>query len=158
MCFSRVFYAYNLTIISSHRYADHKMWATATHVAWSVCLSVCLSVSVSVCVTVEHMLEPCKNAEPTEMPFGLWTPVSPGNHYYVVAPIPQGKVQFSGLFSESHWKCTVTASAPKTAIYDIINTIYTPTVSFCLQQYTVTGIVCINVKKQFKKTNCATRV
>jgi len=34
-------------------------------VAWSVCRSVCLSVC--------HTSEPCKTAEPIEMPFGTWT-------------------------------------------------------------------------------------
>ena len=43
--------------------AWHKMQSVAIDgVAWSVSLSVCLSVG--------HVREPCKKAEPIEMPFG----------------------------------------------------------------------------------------
>jgi len=41
-------------------------------VAWSVCLYV----GRSFC----HSLEPCKTAEPIEMPFGAWTRVGRGKH------------------------------------------------------------------------------
>jgi len=37
---------------------------------------VCLSVSLSVC----HDCEPCRTAEPIEMPFGMWTWVGPRKH------------------------------------------------------------------------------
>ena len=46
----------------------------------SVCLSVCLSVS--------HTSEPCKKAEPIEMPFGLRTRESPGYHVLDGCPDP----------------------------------------------------------------------
>jgi len=35
-----------------------------------------LSIGLSAC----HDREPCKTAEPLEMPFGLWTRVGPRNH------------------------------------------------------------------------------
>ena len=38
---------------------------------------ICLSVGRSVCHTV---VSPAKNAEPIEMPFGLWTRMDPRNH------------------------------------------------------------------------------
>ena len=47
------------------------------HVAWSVGLSVCHSVTPN----------PCKTAEPIEMPFGLWTRVVPRKHLLDGAPV-----------------------------------------------------------------------
>jgi len=41
-------------------------------VTWSVGMSVCLSVS--------YDREPCKTAEPIEMPFGVWTRVGQMSH------------------------------------------------------------------------------
>jgi len=49
-------------------------------VRWSVCLSVGRSVTI---------VSSAKTAEPTEMPFGLWTQVGPTNNYVLDgSPIP----------------------------------------------------------------------
>jgi len=37
-------------------------------------------VAWSVCRSVSHDREPCKTAEPIDMPFELWTQVGPRNH------------------------------------------------------------------------------
>jgi len=50
-------------------------------------LSVCLSVGRS----FYHNHEPCKTAEPTEMPFRVRTPVRPRNHVLDGSPDPQCK-------------------------------------------------------------------
>ena len=63
-------------IIRPHRsttYVETTYWYRRISV---VCLFVCRSVCLLVC----HDCEPCKTAEPIEMPFGLWTRVGPGNH------------------------------------------------------------------------------
>ena len=51
-------------------------------VCWSVCRSVC------------HIREPCKTAEPIEMPFGLWTWMVSRNHVVdgSSSPIRRGKM------------------------------------------------------------------
>ena len=41
-------------------------------------------VGLSVC----HSSEPCKNAEPIEIPFGLWAPMGPKNHVLDGGPDP----------------------------------------------------------------------
>jgi len=45
-------------------------------VAWSVCVCVC--VRACVCVCVVHDREPCKTAEPIEMPSAIQTRVTGG--------------------------------------------------------------------------------
>jgi len=40
----------------------------------------CLSVGWSVRLSIGHTSEPCKMAEPVQMPFGLRTHLGPGNH------------------------------------------------------------------------------
>jgi len=61
-------------------------------VAWSVCLSVC------------HSSEPCKTAEPIEMPFGLWARLGSRNHVFDGAQIPHRKGQFSVRKGADHCK------------------------------------------------------
>jgi len=56
--------------------------------AWSVCWSVGLS--------VRHDREPCKRAEPIEMPFGVWTRVSLRKHVLEGVQIPHAQGQFEG--------------------------------------------------------------
>jgi len=51
---------------------------------------VCLSVGLSAC----HSSEPCKTAEPIEMPFVLRTSVSQRNHVLDGVQIPHCKEQF----------------------------------------------------------------
>jgi len=41
----------------------------------------CYRPSSMVCLSVCHTSEPCKTAEPIEMPFGLRIPVGPGTVY-----------------------------------------------------------------------------
>jgi len=54
---------------------------------------VCLSVGLSVC----HTSEPCKTAEPIEMPFGLRTWVGPRDHVIDGgSDPPMGKGKFLG--------------------------------------------------------------
>ena len=59
---------------------------TSVDVAYCYTLSsvVCLSVSLSVTI-----VSPAKMGEPIEMPFGLWTPVGPGNHMLDGGQYPQ---------------------------------------------------------------------
>jgi len=58
---------------------------------WSVSLSVCPLVCLSVTI-----VSPAKTAEPTEMPFGLWTQVGPRNHVLDGGQDPPCKGQFWG--------------------------------------------------------------
>ena len=69
------------------------MRPVATDVAWSVC----------VCASVGHNREPYKTAEPIEMPFGLWTWLSPKTHVLSGARMPHGKGQFWGIVPQ--FKC-----------------------------------------------------
>ena len=48
----------------------------------------CCRPSSVVCVSVCHTSEPCKTAEPIEMPFGLRTLVGPVNHVLDRGPDP----------------------------------------------------------------------
>ena len=60
-----------------------QMWPIVTNlVVWSVGSSVC------------HSSEPCKTAEPIEMPFGLRTWVGPRNHVLEGVQIPMGRGSF----------------------------------------------------------------
>ena len=54
-------------------------------VAWSLGLSVGLSVT---------LVSAAKTAAPLEMPFGLRTPVGPGNHVLDGGPDPHGEGKF----------------------------------------------------------------
>ena len=56
--------------------------AVTDRIAWFVGLY--RSVGLSVC----HTSEPCKTAEPIEMPFGLSTLVGPRNHVLYGSPDP----------------------------------------------------------------------
>ena len=61
----------------------HVAWMRpiATHVVtWSVCMS----------VTGMNL---AKTAEPTEMPFGVWTSVGPNNHVLDGGPEPPGEAE-----------------------------------------------------------------
>jgi len=56
-----------------------------------------MSRGLSLCVFVGHSREPCRTAEPIEMPFGLWTLVGPRNHVLGWGPSPrQEKGNFGG--------------------------------------------------------------
>ena len=50
-----------------------------------------------VCLSVGHIDEPCKMAEPIELPFGLWTRVGPRNHVLDWFQIPHWKGQIMGF-------------------------------------------------------------
>jgi len=52
-----------------------------------VCWSVCLSVTI---------VSPAKTAELIEMPFGMWTRVSPRDYVLDGLQIPNGKQRFCG--------------------------------------------------------------
>ena len=56
-------------------------------VAWSICRSVCRSIC--------HTSEPCKTAEPIEMPFGLRTRVGPMNRVLDCGPDPPWEGEIS---------------------------------------------------------------
>jgi len=64
----------------------------------------CYRPSSVVCRSVCHASEPCKTAEPIEMPFGLRTQVDAGNHVLDGGPDPlMGTGNFQGK-GESHCK------------------------------------------------------
>jgi len=61
-----------------------------------VCVCACVRACVRVCVCVSIMLDtnvsPAKTAEPTEMPFGLWTRVRPSHHLWAGMPPEEGTI------------------------------------------------------------------
>jgi len=60
-------------------YCNRQSSVVCLSVCWSVCWSVCLSVTI---------VSPAKTAEPSEMPFGMWTRAGPWNHVLVRVQIP----------------------------------------------------------------------
>ena len=52
--------------------------------------------SVSLSATIVRSAKTADGAEPTEMPFGLWTRVGPRNHVLDERPRPHMKRQFRG--------------------------------------------------------------
>ena len=73
----------------SHRSTTYSDAAYYYRTSSVVCLS---SVGLPVC----HDREPCKTAEPIEMPFRLWIRVGPRNRVVDWSPDPNGKGQFDG--------------------------------------------------------------
>jgi len=75
---------------------------TVTDVAWSVCVRACVRVCVCVSIMLDTNVSPAKTAEPTEMPFGLWTRVRLSHHLW--AGMPQRKGQFwAACQTENMW-------------------------------------------------------
>jgi len=62
-------------------------------------------VSLSACLSVCHTSEPCKTAEPIEMPFVLMTRVSPRNH--VIRWGPQTLMGSGNFEGEGAARCKV---------------------------------------------------
>jgi len=73
-------YNYGIWLFWSKQNVDYSLFLGRIAVLKYVDPAYCYRLSSVVCLSICHSREPCKTAEPIEMPFGLWTRVGPGNH------------------------------------------------------------------------------